>query len=67
MEIRAALKARVILRQLFGGKIVLRPGPDRSLWAEYEVQPGALIREQVVERKGIEPSTFALRTRRSPN
>ena len=24
-------------------------------------------REEVVERKGIEPSTFALRTRRSPN
>jgi hypothetical protein len=42
---RAALKARVILRQLFGGKIVLRPGPDRSLFAEFEVQPSALIRE----------------------
>ena len=41
---RAALKARVILRKLFNGEIVLRPGPDRSLWAEYEIQPGALIR-----------------------
>jgi len=41
---RAALKARVILRQLFNGEIVLRPGPDRSLWAEYEIRPGALVR-----------------------
>ena len=41
---RAATKARVILRQLFNGEIVLRPGPDKSLWAEYEIQPGALIR-----------------------
>ena len=41
---RAALKARVILRQLFNGEIVLRPGPDKSLWAEYQLQPGALVR-----------------------
>jgi site-specific DNA recombinase len=41
---RAALKARVILRQLFGGKIVLQPGPDQSLWAEYALQPSALVR-----------------------
>jgi site-specific DNA recombinase len=41
---RAALKARVILRNLFNGKIVLRPGPDRSLWAEYEIQPATLTR-----------------------
>jgi hypothetical protein len=32
------------LRQLFNEEIVLRPGPDRSLWAEYEIRPGALIR-----------------------
>lgn len=42
---RAALKARVILRRLFGGKIILRPGPQRSLFAEFEIQPSALIRE----------------------
>ena len=41
---RAALKARVILRQLFNGEIVLRPGPEKSLWAEYEIRPGALVR-----------------------
>jgi len=41
---RAASKARVILRQLFNEEIVLRPGPDRSLWAEYEIRPGALVR-----------------------
>ena len=40
---RAALKARVILRQLFGGEILLRPGPDRSVWAEYQLRPGALM------------------------
>lgn len=31
----AASKARVLLRQLSNGEIVLRPGLDRSLWAEY--------------------------------
>ena len=41
---RSALKARQILRQLFNGKIVRRPGPDHSLWAEYDLQPGALVR-----------------------
>lgn len=41
---RAALKARVILRRLVGGSIVLHPGPDRSLWAEYELRPGELLR-----------------------
>ena len=38
------MKARVILRDLFNGKIVLRPGPDRSRWSEYEIQPATLTR-----------------------
>jgi hypothetical protein len=41
---RAALKARVVLRRLFRGPIALKPGPDRSLWAEFELQLAALIR-----------------------
>jgi hypothetical protein len=41
---RAALKARVILRQLVGGSIVLRPCPNRQVWAEYALSPGVLLR-----------------------
>lgn len=53
---RAALKARVILRQLFNGEIVLRPGPHKSLWAEYEIRPGALVRVRwMVGRVGSVP------------
>jgi len=40
---RAANKARAILRKLLGN-IELRPGPDKSLWAEYEVCPAALLK-----------------------
>ncbi len=40
---RAAQKARAILRKLLGS-IDLRPGPDGSLWAEYEVCPAALLK-----------------------
>ncbi|MCH8099757.1 MAG: recombinase family protein [Proteobacteria bacterium] len=40
---RAAGKARVILRKLLG-TINLRPGPDKSLWAEYELCPSALLK-----------------------
>ena len=40
---RAALKARVILRELFGGRIDLKPEPDGSLLAEYGVQPAASL------------------------
>ena len=39
---RAADKARAILRKLLG-PIDLRPGPDKSLWAEYKVCPAALL------------------------
>jgi len=41
---RAALKARVILEDLFGGKVRLVPKPDGSLWAEYALQPAALLK-----------------------
>jgi site-specific DNA recombinase len=40
---RAAAKARVILRQLFGGLIRMCPEPDGSLWAEYSLHKMALI------------------------
>ena len=39
---RAASKARVILRKLLG-PIDLRPGPDKSLWAKYDLCPAALL------------------------
>jgi DNA invertase Pin-like site-specific DNA recombinase len=40
---RAADKARAILRKLIG-TIELRPGPDKSLWAEYQICPAALLK-----------------------
>jgi site-specific DNA recombinase len=45
---RAALKARIILRDLFGGKIRLVPGAQGSLWAEYELHPAALLKGSAV-------------------
>jgi len=45
---RAALKARVALRELFvGGRVDMQPEADGSLWAVGEIQPGALIRQAV--------------------
>jgi len=45
---RAALKARVVLRELFvGGKVDLTPGPDGSLWATGALQPATLPRPAV--------------------
>jgi hypothetical protein len=38
---RAAEKARVILRELFGGEIRLQPQPDGGLLALWNLQPGA--------------------------
>ena len=38
----AAAKARVILRDMLG-EIMLSPGEDGSLWAEYAMQPAALL------------------------
>jgi hypothetical protein len=40
---RAAEKARAILRKLIG-IIELRPGPGKSLWAEYQICPAALLK-----------------------
>ena len=42
-DTQAALKARLILRDLLG-KIRLAPEADGSLWAIYSVQPAALLR-----------------------
>jgi len=41
---RAALKARVILRELFGGKIRLVPQLDGGLTAHWNLRPGALLK-----------------------
>jgi hypothetical protein len=38
----SAAKARTILRQMLG-EIMLSPGEDGSLWAEYAMQPAALL------------------------
>jgi septal ring factor EnvC (AmiA/AmiB activator) len=38
----AAAKARTILRDMLG-EIMLSPGEDGSLWAEYAMQPAALL------------------------
>lgn len=61
-----ATKARTIPREMLG-EITLSPGEDGSLWAEYAMQPAALLkdaREQVVgvRRFGVFlqfPSVFA--------
>jgi hypothetical protein len=39
----AAAKARTILRDMLG-EIMLSPGEDGSLWAEYGMQPAALLK-----------------------
>ena len=41
---RAALKARVILRELFGGNIRLVPQLDGGLMAHWSLHPGALLK-----------------------
>ena len=41
---RAALKARMILRELFGGKIRLVPQLDGGLMAHWNLHPGALLK-----------------------
>jgi hypothetical protein len=40
-DLAAAAKARTILRDMLG-EIMLSPGEDGSLWAEYAMQPAAL-------------------------
>jgi hypothetical protein len=46
---RAALKARVTLREMCGGRIDLKREGD-ELWAEYGIQPAALV--QIVGNRG---------------
>ncbi|GFE79257.1 resolvase [Steroidobacter agaridevorans] len=41
-DLCAAAKARTILREMLG-EIMLSPGKDGSLWAEYAMQPAALL------------------------
>lgn len=41
-DLEAAAKARTILRDMLG-EIMLSPGEDGSLWAEYAMQPAALL------------------------
>jgi site-specific DNA recombinase len=41
---RATLKARVIVRELLSGGVTLVPGQDGSLWAEFALNPSALVR-----------------------
>jgi site-specific DNA recombinase len=43
-DLRAALKARSILRELFGGKIRLVPQLDGGLMAHWNLHPGALLK-----------------------
>ena len=42
---RAALKARSILRELFGGKIRRGPQLDGGLIAHWNLHPGALLKD----------------------
>jgi len=39
----AAARGRVILRDLFGGKITMSPRPHGSLWGVYALHPAALL------------------------
>ncbi len=43
---REANKARAILRDLLG-PIQMSPGPDGSLWAEFDTRPAALLKKAV--------------------
>jgi hypothetical protein len=49
---RAAGKARVILRQLVGGKITLGSRADGSVWAEYGLHTTALLRAAGTDGSG---------------
>jgi site-specific DNA recombinase len=59
---RAALKARVFLREWFGGVIRLEPLADGGLVAHWNQNVAALLRgcERVVAGAGFEPATFGL-------
>jgi hypothetical protein len=51
-EPRAALKARSILRELFGGEIRLVPEPDGGLTAHWNLHISALLRTQGSDGSG---------------
>ena len=53
----AATKARTILRDMLG-EIMLSPGEDGSLWAEYGMQPAALL--QGMQADSVKPYTLFL-------
>jgi site-specific DNA recombinase len=58
---RAALKSRIILREMLG-PISLEPGKGGSLWANFKFNPAALVKAAgtVVAGAGFEPATFGL-------
>jgi hypothetical protein len=37
-------QARLVLREIFGGQVELKPGTDGSLWAEFTLHPAALLK-----------------------
>lgn len=47
---REAMKARVFLREYFGGRIDLEPGESGELWANYSECPTALLLQAVGNR-----------------
>ena len=51
-EPRATLKARSILRELFGGEIRLVPEPDGGLAAHWNLHVSALLRQQGSDGSG---------------
>ena len=59
---RAALKARVFLREWFSGKIRLEPLPGGGLVAHWDQNAAALLRgcDRLVAGAGFEPATFGL-------
>ncbi len=50
-DLTAAAKARTILRELLG-EILLSPGEDGSLWAEYGMHPATLLQGAVFNGRG---------------
>ena len=50
-DLVAAAKARTILREMLG-EIMLSPGEDGSLWAEYAMQPAALLQGAGTDGRG---------------
>jgi hypothetical protein len=62
-DLAAAAKARTIVRDMLG-EIMLSPGEDGSLWAEYAMQPAALLQGAGTGGRGdrIELATPTSRT-----